>query len=95
MTILVGIVSESFDSVRIKTSTLIVSQTIDSSSSRPSAVMELMLKWRTVKSLSLSGDPFDKSMFTDCGSSSDSDMKLMSSRVSSLRRSDASSSSIM
>ena len=84
--ILLGMDVQSLDSVIINTSTFNTEQISDSSRRRPSAVIELMLKWTILKLETFKGEPLDKSMLTDFGSSSNSDIILVS-ESSSLRRS--------
>ena len=86
---LIGMDVHSLDSVIISTSTFNTEQISDSSIRRPNAVIELMLKWTILKLETLKGEPLDKSILTDFGSSSISDIILMSESESltSLRRS--------
>ena len=73
---LLGISWDNLLSVITRQSTLRIEQTSVSCSRRPSAVIELMLKWTIVKSLSFRGDPLQKFTLTDWGSVSEIDEKL-------------------
>ena len=84
--ILLGISWDNLLSVKTRQSTFRIEQTSVSCSRRPSAVIEFMLKCTIVKSPSFKGDPLEKFTFTDWGSISEIDEKLVSLSLSSFSK---------